>query len=66
MLKCLEVLSNVVSGDDRLITMRVKQGHLESKLVAAMEEVPIFTMRWTNLEDIVIDHLYGDACNSAK
>ena len=63
MLKCLEVLSNIVSGDDRLITMRVKQGHSESKLVATMKEVPIFTMRWTNLEDIVMDHIYGEAHN---
>ena len=66
MLKCLEVLSNVVSGDDRLITMRVKQGHSESKLVAAMEEVPIFTMSWTNLEEIVMDHLCGEAHNSVE
>ena len=66
MLKCLEVLTNVVSGDDRLITMRVKQGHSESKLVAAMEVVPIFTMTWTSLEDIVMDHLYGEFHNSAK
>ena len=66
MLKCLEVLSNVVSGDDRLITMRVKQGHSESKLVAAMEEVPIFTMTWTNLEDIVMDYLCGEAHNSVE
>ena len=34
MLPFLDVLSNAVSGDDRLITMRVKQGHSESRLVA--------------------------------
>ncbi len=33
-LKCLEVMSNVVSGNDRLIIMKVKQGHSESRLVA--------------------------------
>ena len=66
MLKCLEVLSNVVSGDDRLITMRVKQGHSESKLVADLTAVPIFKMKWANLEGIVMDHLYGEFHNSAK
>ena len=57
MLKCLEVLSNVVSGDDRLITMRVKQGHSESKLVAAMEVVPIFKMTWSRLSELVIEYI---------
>ena len=66
MLKCLEVLSNVVIGDDRLITMKVKQGHSESRLVAAKEEIPIFTMRWTNLEEIVMEHLCGEARNSVE
>ena len=66
MLKCIEVLSNVVSGDDRLITMRVKQGHSESMLVAAMEEIPIFTIRWMNLEEIVMEHHCGEARNSVE
>ena len=66
MLKFLEVLSNLVSGDDRLITMRVKQGYSESKLVAAMEEVPIFTIRWANLDGIVMDHLCGETHNSVE
>ena len=63
MLKCLEVLSNVVRCDDRLITMRVKQGHSESNLVAAMKEVRIFTMRWANLQGIAMDNLGGEAHN---
>jgi hypothetical protein len=46
--------------------MKVKQGHLESRLVAAMEEIPIFTMRWTNLEEIVMEHLCGEARNSVE
>ena len=34
-LPCLEVLSNAVGGPrERVITMKVKQGHSESRLVA--------------------------------
>ena len=58
MLKCLEVLSNVVSGDDRLITMKVKQGHFELRLVApTQEDLPIFKMTWCRQGELVIEYI---------
>ena len=59
MLPFLDVLSNTVSGpSERVIIMKVKQGHSESRLVAPInEDLPIFKMTWSRLSELVIEYI---------